>query len=125
MIKFKIDMGADLYVIPSTTYDGLLHHTKMPLVGPRQNELKVCGWFEATLERHILHSVDHVLAQIGDTKFFSKLDANSGFWQIELSPDLSKLTTFITPFQSLIVYHLVFPQHPNLFQKMLEILSEK
>ena len=49
-------------------------------------------------ERHILPSVNHVLAQIGDAKFFSKLDANSGFCQIELSPDSSKLTTFITPF---------------------------
>ena len=29
---------------------------------------------------------------------FSKLDANSGFWQIGLSPESAKLTTFITPF---------------------------
>ena len=47
MIKFKIDMGADVTVIPSTTYDlyydGPLHHTKTPLVGPGQNELKVHG----------------------------------------------------------------------------------
>ena len=28
----------------------------------------------------------------------SKLDANSGFWQIEMVPESSKLTTFITPF---------------------------
>ena len=49
-------------------------------------------------ERHILPSVDQVLAQIGDAKVFSKLDANSGFWQIELNPESSKLTTFITPY---------------------------
>ena len=49
-------------------------------------------------ERHILPSVDHALAQIGNAKYFSKLDANSGFWQIELSPESSNLTTFITPF---------------------------
>ena len=41
-------------------------------------------------ERHILPSVDHILAQIGDAKFFSQLDTNSVFWQIELSPNLSK-----------------------------------
>ena len=41
-------------------------------------------------ERHILPSVDHILAQIGDAKFFSKLDTNSVFWKIELSPNLSK-----------------------------------
>ena len=37
-------------------------------------------------ERHLLPSVDHVLAQVGDAKVFSKLDANSGFWQIEHLP---------------------------------------
>ena len=49
-------------------------------------------------ERHILPSVDQVLAQIGNAKVFSKLDANSGFWQIEFDPESSKLTTFITPY---------------------------
>ena len=38
-------------------------------------------------EHHILSSVEQVLAQIENTKVFSKLDANSGFWQIELAPE--------------------------------------
>ena len=36
-------------------------------------------------ERHILPSVGHTLAQLSNARVFSKLDANSGFWQIELS----------------------------------------
>ena len=77
-------------------------------------------------ERHILPSGVHILAQIGDTKFFSKLVANSGFWEIELSPDSSKLTTFITPFGRYKFNRLPFgiSSGPELFQKMLEILSE-
>ena len=55
MIKFKIDTGSDVTVIPSTTYDpyydGPLHRTKTPLIGPGQNKLKVHGCFEATLEK--------------------------------------------------------------------------
>ena len=55
MIKFKIDTGADVTVIPLTTYDlyydGPLHCTKMPLVGPGQNELKVSRWFEGTFKK--------------------------------------------------------------------------
>ena len=33
-------------------------------------------------ERHILPSVEQTLAQIAGAKFFLKLDANSGFWQV-------------------------------------------
>ena len=34
-------------------------------------------------ERLMLPSVEYTLAQIGGAQYFSKLDANSGFWQIE------------------------------------------
>ena len=76
-------------------------------------------------ERHILLSVDQVLAQIGDAKVFSKLDANSGFWQIELDPESSKLTTFITPYGRYRFNRLPFriSSAPEFFQKrMSEIL---
>jgi len=49
-------------------------------------------------EYHLLPSVDHTLAQLAGATIFSKLDANSGFWQIGLSPESAKLTNFITPF---------------------------
>ena len=49
-------------------------------------------------ERHILLSVEQMLAQIRGAKYFRKLDANSGYWQIELDPDSAKLTMFIMPF---------------------------
>ena len=38
-------------------------------------------------ECHILPSIEQTLAQVGNAKYFSKLDANSGFWQIELAPE--------------------------------------
>ena len=49
-------------------------------------------------ERHILPAVEQTFAQLVGAKVFSKLDANSGFWQISLSPQSHDLTTFITPF---------------------------
>ena len=49
-------------------------------------------------ETHPLPKIDHLLAQLGESKLFSKLDANSGFWQEKLSPESRLLTTFITPF---------------------------
>ena len=48
-------------------------------------------------ERHVLPAVDQVLAQLSGATVFSKLDTNSGFWQIRLAEASRKLTTFITP----------------------------
>ena len=49
-------------------------------------------------EFHPLPSVDHTMAHLAGSNMFSRLDANSGFWQIGLSPESAKLTTLITPF---------------------------
>ena len=49
-------------------------------------------------EVHPLPKVDEILAQLSEAKVFSKLDANSGFWQIPLSQSSRPLTTFITPY---------------------------
>ena len=49
-------------------------------------------------ERHILPTVEHILAQMSGATVFSKLDANCGFHQIRLTEDSKPLTTFIMPF---------------------------
>jgi len=49
-------------------------------------------------EVHPLPKVDETLAQLAGAKVFSKLDANSGFWQIPLAKKSHLLTRFITPF---------------------------
>ena len=77
-------------------------------------------------ERHILPTVDHTLAQLGGAKVFTKLNANSGFWQIERSKKSAFLTTFITPFGRFCFNCLPFgiTSAPEYFQKrMSEILS--
>ena len=42
--------------------------------------------------------VDTTLAQLTGATIFSKLDANSGFWQIPLAKESRLLITFITPY---------------------------
>ena len=64
-------------------------------------------------ERHILPSVEHTLAQLGGAKVFTKLDANSGFWQIELSKESALLTTFILGNFASTDSHLESPQHQS------------
>ena len=48
-------------------------------------------------EIHPLPSVENTLGKLGNSKVFSKLDANSAFWQRTLSESSQLLTTFITP----------------------------
>ena len=52
----------------------------------------------ALQEVHPLPSVDESLAQLSGATIVSKLDANTGFWQIPLCQKSCFLTTFMTPF---------------------------
>ena len=72
-------------------------------------------------ERHPLPSVDQVLAQLSGATIFSKLDANSGFWQVPLSQESALLTTFITPFGRFCFHRLPFgiSSAPEIFQRMM------
>ena len=77
-------------------------------------------------ERHILPSVEQTLAQLGGATVFSKLDANSGFWQIELTKESALLMTFITPYGRYCFNRLPFgiTSAPEHFQRrMSDILQ--
>ena len=69
-------------------------------------------------ERHPLPSVDQVLAQLSGATIFSKLDANSGFWQVPLSQESALL---ITPFGRFCFHRLPFgiSSAPEIFQRMM------
>lgn len=78
-------------------------------------------------ERHVLPSVQHLLASIQRAQFFTKLDANSGFHQIPLDPSSQLLTTFITPFGRFCYCRLPFgiSSAPEYFQKrMAQVLDD-
>ena len=52
-------------------------------------------------EVHPMPTVDESLAKLGNSKIFSQLDVNSGFWQIPLDLEFRLLTTFVTPYNVL------------------------
>ena len=74
---------------------------------------------------HPIPNVDSVLAQLSSAAVFSRLDTNSGFWQIPLS-EKSKLLTFITPFGQYAFNKLLFSiaSAPEIFQWRMNHILE-
>ena len=77
-------------------------------------------------EVHPMPKVDTTLAQLSGATVFSKLDANSGIWQLSLTKESKLLTTFITPFGRFCFNKLPFgiSSAPEIFQcHMNNVLS--
>ena len=74
--------------------------TRMVVVPKQDGTVRICVPLNAHVlrETHPLPKVNDVLAQLAGAKIYSKLDTNSGFWQIPLAESSRLLTTFITPF---------------------------
>ena len=70
--------------------------------------------------------VDESLAQLAGAAVFSKLEANSGFWQIPLAAKSRHLTTFITPFGRYCYNKLPFgiTGAPEYFQKKMSAVVD-
>ncbi|XP_065192403.1 uncharacterized protein K02A2.6-like [Sycon ciliatum] len=75
---------------------------------------------------HQLPTVDETLGQIGDSTVFTKLDANSGFWQIPLDEASRLLTTFITPQGRFCYTKLPFgiSSAPEIFQQRMSAILQ-
>ncbi|GBN61794.1 Transposon Ty3-G Gag-Pol polyprotein [Araneus ventricosus] len=77
-------------------------------------------------ELHPLPKAEYSLNLLAGAKIFSKLDANSGFWQILLDKKSSYLTTFISPFGRFRFQRLPFgiSSAPEHFQRRISQMLE-
>jgi hypothetical protein len=99
---------------------------------PKGNDIRLCCDYtrlnKSVLRPHFpIPKVESTLARLKDSKFFSKLDASSGFYQIKLDKESQRLTTFITPFGRYMFTRLPFGIScaPEFFsQKFTSILSD-
>ena len=96
----------------------------MLVVPKKDNTVRICVDLKALnmsvlRETHPLPKVDDTLAQLTGAKVFSKLDANSVFWQIPLAEKSRHLTIFITPFSHFCFNKMPFgiSSAPEHFQK--------
>ena len=68
---------------------------------PKANEIRTCVDMRSLnkaiiRERHVIPTIDDVLADLNGCKVFSKIDLNQGYHQIPLHCDSRPLTTFST-----------------------------
>ena len=103
----------------------------MVVVPKRSGAVRICVDLKplnesVVREPHPIPKVGDTLALLYGVTVFSKLDANSGFWQIPLSETSCPLTMFITPFGR---YH--FNKHPfgiscapELFQRRMNTILQ-
>lgn len=97
----------------------------------KNNKVRICADYTnlnkaLCREKFILPSVEHTLGMLAGARIFSKLDANTGFWQVPLSEESAKITTFISPFGRFYYNRLPFgistaPEH---FQQRMSLVLE-
>ena len=77
-------------------------------------------------EVYAMPAVEETFSKISEGKVCTKLDANSGFHQIQLDNESSKLTTFITPFGRFRFQRLPYgiSSAPEYFQKKMDAILQ-
>ena len=73
-------------------------------------------------EVYLLPRISEMLSKLAKRIMFSKLDANSGFWQVRLDKKCKELTTFVTPWGRFCFKRMPFgiSSFPEFFQKEME-----
>lgn len=82
---------------------------------------------ESLLREHYeLPTFDEITRNVAGSKWFTPLDANKGFWQIELTENSSRYTTFATPFSRYRFLRLPFgvSNAPEIFHRTFTEIFE-
>lgn len=77
-------------------------------------------------EHYPIPTRDEITSEMTGAKYFSKLDASQGFWQLKLEPESSKYCTFNTPFGRYCFLRLPFGiiSAPEIFHRAMESIIE-
>ena len=122
-VKAELQNMEDLGVI-SRVNEPTPWCTAMVVVPKASGAVRICVDMKP-LNEHVqrevypMPKVDTTLAQLTGAVLFTKLDANSGFWQIPLAKESRLLTTFITPYGRFCFNKLPFgiTSAPEVFQR--------
>ena len=77
-------------------------------------------------EHYPLPTLEYLTIMLCGAKYFSVLDATSGYWQIKLDEESSLLTTFNTPFGRYRFTRMPFGIHSaqEVFQRTIDMAFE-
>ncbi|XP_054864601.1 uncharacterized protein K02A2.6-like [Amphiprion ocellaris] len=77
-------------------------------------------------EHYQIPTRDEITSEMSGAKFFSKLDASQGFWQLKLHEDSTKYCTFNTPFGRYCFLRMPFgiSSAPEIFHRTMEHMIE-
>ncbi|XP_023285825.1 uncharacterized protein K02A2.6-like [Seriola lalandi dorsalis] len=103
----------------------------VPVVKPKTGKVRICVGLtklneNVKREKFILPTTDSILHKLARSKVYTTLDAASGFWQMALDGESSKLTTFITPNGRYCFKRLPFriTSAPEIFQRRMQELLQ-
>ena len=77
-------------------------------------------------EYYPMRTIEEISARMPNAKYFSVLDASSGFWQVKLDHESAKLCTFNTPFGRYMFKRLPFgiSSAQDVFQSIMSEMFE-
>ncbi|KAL1264137.1 hypothetical protein QQF64_004492 [Cirrhinus molitorella] len=77
-------------------------------------------------EHYQIPTREEIISEMGGTKFFTKLDASQGFWQLKLHEESTQYCTFNTPFGRYSFLRMPFgiSSAPEVFHKAMEHMIE-
>ncbi|XP_050064587.1 uncharacterized protein LOC126553473 [Aphis gossypii] len=112
-------------------FHGLDWVNSMVVIKKPNNELRICldpQDLNKNLKREYfpMTTVEEIMGKMSEARIFSRLDAKNGFYQISLSEESSKLTTFNTPLGRYCFCKLPFGLNvaPEIFYKHFSQLVE-
>ena len=101
------------------------------VVVPKKDNVRICVDLtklteSVRRERHEMPSIEYTVGQLPDARIFSKLDANSVFWQVPLAGESAIQSTVITPFGRFCFKRLPFgiSSAPEHFQRRTSAILE-
>ena len=102
-LKAKLDKMVELDVIKKVDGPTDWVNSMVIVDKPKSNDIRICldpkDLNKAIKREHYqLPTIEEITSRLAGAKVFSKLDLNSGYWQLKLDEDSQLLTTFNTPF---------------------------